>query len=315
MAKGKGKRGGEGDVRNITAALVRAQQHIRNVGVDSSGESADGKAYRFVSLGKIMAGVRGPLSEQGLVISHVIETQVDSVMVRTILLHESGERMQTSLWIPVVVDRMNHAQAIGAASTYGRRYGVMALLGIVGDTDDDAKSAGRPGQRFGEGGYDHPYDNASSAVWGEDRPARPDGAELVGEATWRSLTDAGRALSPDQRELFESWRTMEEIDLRASKLSEEEAARCIEQMGRIAEPRQIDDEAAAEVRETPADEARRLAEDAILNDIPGPPEEPEAAAPPTRKPTRKKGSSTTVKEDEGPAPDEAEPAAENQPEA
>ncbi len=57
------------------------------------------------------------------------------------LIHSSGQFISDDIMIPVV---QSTAQAIGSALTYGRRYGLSALVGIVSDEDDDANEAMPP---------------------------------------------------------------------------------------------------------------------------------------------------------------------------
>ena len=58
--------------------------------------------------------------------------------VETVLLHESGECVRTTLALPA---RDVTAQALGSLITYLRRYALSALTGVVGDQDDDDAEA------------------------------------------------------------------------------------------------------------------------------------------------------------------------------
>ena len=65
-----------------------------------------------------------------------------SARIVTRLQHESGEFIQSEpLEIQIQNDR-NLAQGAGSVITYGRRYQVLAMLGIAGDDDDDGNGAG-----------------------------------------------------------------------------------------------------------------------------------------------------------------------------
>jgi hypothetical protein len=55
-----------------------------------------------------------------------------------VLSHESGEWIQSSLSLPLA---KHDPQGVGSAITYGRRYGLSAIVGIVADVDDDANAA------------------------------------------------------------------------------------------------------------------------------------------------------------------------------
>ena len=60
------------------------------------------------------------------------------VSVETLLVHESGEFVRTTLKLTA---RDVSAQALGSLVTYLRRYALSALVGVVGDDDDDANAA------------------------------------------------------------------------------------------------------------------------------------------------------------------------------
>lgn len=66
------------------------------------------------------------------------------ITVNTILMHTSGEWISSSMSMPLA---KNDPQGVGTAVSYGRRYGLSAILGIVGkDEDDDANAASMPPQ-------------------------------------------------------------------------------------------------------------------------------------------------------------------------
>ena len=58
--------------------------------------------------------------------------------VTTTLLHESGQWIKTEIRMPI--GGKKDAHAIGAACTYGRRYGLSALTGVA-QYDDDGNAA------------------------------------------------------------------------------------------------------------------------------------------------------------------------------
>jgi len=61
----------------------------------------------------------------------------------TMLMHSSGQYISERLLIPV--DKAN-AHGVGSATTYSRRFSLMAFTGVVGDDDDDGNAAvgGKP---------------------------------------------------------------------------------------------------------------------------------------------------------------------------
>lgn len=79
------------------------------------------------------------------------------VRVRTRIVHESGQWLEQDLEIPVAMGS-NPAQAVGIATTYARRYALMAISGVAPDEDDgqsltepEFQNLGRPHQPVSAG--------------------------------------------------------------------------------------------------------------------------------------------------------------------
>lgn len=63
-----------------------------------------------------------------------------NITVTGVLLHSSGERLELTMQMPI---GKASAQAAGSATTYARRYQLMAVFGIA-PTDDDGEAASAP---------------------------------------------------------------------------------------------------------------------------------------------------------------------------
>ena len=59
-----------------------------------------------------------------------------AVCVTTTLMHSSGQWIRSKVKLPLA---KKDAQGVGAAITYGRRYGLSGIVGIA-QYDDDAQS-------------------------------------------------------------------------------------------------------------------------------------------------------------------------------
>jgi len=102
-------------------------------------KNSEGYGYRYASLDHILASIRAPLGECGLVVSQTCKSSTtNSVTVVTRLMHSSGEWLEGEL---TVHSEKPGAQALGACITYARRYSLTAILGVAADEDDDARSA------------------------------------------------------------------------------------------------------------------------------------------------------------------------------
>jgi hypothetical protein len=90
----------------------------------------------------IVETIRPILAEHDLAIMQGASSDDGKVLtVETMLVHKSGEWMASDVVVPMAkID----PQGAGGALTYGRRYGLSALLNIVSDEDDDGNQASRP---------------------------------------------------------------------------------------------------------------------------------------------------------------------------
>lgn len=118
-------------MKEISAALAKAQPEFKTAAFDKVNPHFKSP---YASLTSVMAAVKEALSKNGLAISQSI---IESAVI-TKLIHSSGECIETS--VPLLVSK-NDMQGLGSAITYGRRYGISALLGIVTDDDDDGNAS------------------------------------------------------------------------------------------------------------------------------------------------------------------------------
>lgn len=93
---------------------------------------------RYADLTAVIDATDGALSKHGLVITQSPQFLDGRVLITTRLLHKSGQWIESSLSIKP--DR-DSAQTIGAATTYGRRYSLNAILGVSAEEDDDGNTA------------------------------------------------------------------------------------------------------------------------------------------------------------------------------
>lgn len=121
----------------LAKALVAFHKNAPKIGKDGKANYGS-----YPTLAGIFDTIREPLTAQNLAVVQQPCT-LDSGMpgLRTTLLHASGESISEVM--PLAVDKPG-PQALGSALTYARRYSVLAILGLVGDEDDDAQSAEKP---------------------------------------------------------------------------------------------------------------------------------------------------------------------------
>lgn len=99
---------------------------------------------KYAPLQDILALVRPVLSKYGLAIVQYPSGDGQSIIISTILMHESGEWLEADP-LTLKADKPT-AQGAGSAITYGRRYTLSAMLGISSEDDNDGNGAdkGKP---------------------------------------------------------------------------------------------------------------------------------------------------------------------------
>lgn len=125
-------------VANIAKALASAQALMSPALKDADNPFFKSK---YADLASVTRVVRGPLTANGIAWTQLPSASADlsSVTVRTILLHVSGETLESTISMPV---KERTPQACGSALTYARRYALSAMCGLEADDDDGAQASG-----------------------------------------------------------------------------------------------------------------------------------------------------------------------------
>lgn len=134
----------------IARALMLAMEQIGPIAKESW--NPDTKS-RYVSFNIVAAVVRPVLHANGILLVQGCREEIAEgfIDVETTLLHAaSGEWIANMVRVPLVGRRSAKAeggyyppdpQAGGSALSYGKRYGVLSLLFLVADEDDDGQGA------------------------------------------------------------------------------------------------------------------------------------------------------------------------------
>jgi len=151
---------------NLAKAMVKVQ---RTVGVATKQGvnpffKHNGRAHRYADLAEVWEVARGPLTENGIAVVQGATSDGTKVEVTTRLIHVSGEWVEETIPLNPRPEKPKDQngnvireaepfvtpQAMGSAITYGRRYGLAALVGIVSeDEDDDGNGASGHGASGG----------------------------------------------------------------------------------------------------------------------------------------------------------------------
>jgi uncharacterized protein (DUF3820 family) len=116
--------------------------------------------------------------------------------LETRLIHaESGEQITSHM--PLVLTKQD-PQSQGSALTYARRYALLAILGLVGDEDDDASRAQSPDPAYQEARADNGVPIAQTII-----PFGKHKGEYLGSAPtsyWEWWLASDHAAKPDLQE-------------------------------------------------------------------------------------------------------------------
>ena len=122
-------------IGKLAAALSKFQAEVDNPTRDSQGHN-----YKYANLANILNSVKQPLATNKLSVCQMLGSGVQGVSVTTILMHESGEYIQSEYSIPQETSsRMSGPQQAGTTITYARRYALAACLGIAQEDPDAPK--------------------------------------------------------------------------------------------------------------------------------------------------------------------------------
>ena len=146
------------EIDKIAPAFVAAQAEM-----ESAPKSADNPYFnsRYAPLPAIVEMLRPILAKHELAIMQTFTPhEGESVLLSTTLLHSSGQWLGGVLSVPV---KKADPQAVGSAITYGRRYSLSALLGVVSDDDDDGNAAADATERA-EASQPRPQQRPSAAI-------------------------------------------------------------------------------------------------------------------------------------------------------
>lgn len=125
----------------FTASLAAMQCELPRVIEHGEGHN---KA-KYAKLEDINDAIRPTLHNHGFAVTFRIKTEGGLVHITTVLSHRDGHSEETT--IPLALDTTgskNAVQAVGSTISYGKRYGLCAMLNISTGDDDDG---GLPAQR------------------------------------------------------------------------------------------------------------------------------------------------------------------------
>lgn len=127
----------------ISPALVSAVNSMAGVAktTENDGFKKNGKASKYATLADCIEASRAALLANGLCVIQgpgATNTEAKTLCITTRIVHVSGEWIETDFDMPLTKWSPHEA---GSATTYGRRFALMAMLGLAPVEDDDGNAA------------------------------------------------------------------------------------------------------------------------------------------------------------------------------
>jgi len=127
-------------MKQISTALLKAQSEMSN---PKKGSTNPFFKSKYADLNSIREAVIPILNSNGISVLQPIVHIEGKNFVKTILLHESGENLESLT--EIIYNKINDAQAQGSGISYARRYSLQSFV-CVGADDDDGQKAVQPKQ-------------------------------------------------------------------------------------------------------------------------------------------------------------------------
>lgn len=122
-------------LKEFAPAMAKAQAVMKGAPRDHTNPAFP--RSRYADLASVWDACREALTSNGFSVLQMPSADGNAVTITTMLLHSSGEWMAEPL---TMTAKDAGPQSIGSAITYGRRYGLMAAVGICPE-DDDGEAA------------------------------------------------------------------------------------------------------------------------------------------------------------------------------
>lgn len=125
------------DITELAKAMLKVQAELQPALKDR--ENTFSKS-RYATLNSVMEACREILINNGIwLVQHPVPVEHGHLGLTTKLIHAESGQWQSSLMVMPLPKA--DPQGYGSALTYGRRYSLAALVGIVTEEDDDGESA------------------------------------------------------------------------------------------------------------------------------------------------------------------------------
>lgn len=131
------------EIAQMTKALIKFQQEVPEINFNAQVKYG-ATNFKYADLAQMLKILRPLLNAHGFALSQLVETRINGTgepfgVVKTILLHESGEALTSDTFYNIT----GKAQDQGAGITYARRYALAAICGICAEEDGDGPQSSK----------------------------------------------------------------------------------------------------------------------------------------------------------------------------
>lgn len=122
-------------ITKLAEALSKAQGEMPAAEMNATNPFLKNK---YADLGSVIKAAQPVMKKHGLSITQLPTSENGSIGVTTILMHESGEFIEETIYLPLGEEKgKSLAQVAGSVITYLRRYSYASILGMYADEDTD----------------------------------------------------------------------------------------------------------------------------------------------------------------------------------
>lgn len=185
-------------IASLAKAYAQFQQEVVNP--SNTAKNPQFKS-NYAPLDEVINTAKPVLAKYGLSVLQSTGSEGESIKVTSILMHESGEYIQSDeLTLPAYQTKGGgvkefNAQGAGSAITYGRRYSLSAILGLASEDDDDGNHASGGGYK--DSSNNAPKNNGGGLSEAEKEQKRK---EALAKAEARKNANAGENATTNSTE-------------------------------------------------------------------------------------------------------------------
>jgi hypothetical protein len=119
-------------MKNLLISLIKFQKHVKPIPKNKINPFYNSS---YAELSTVIDICLPSLNEYGLAVVQIIKIipETGDNVLSTVLCHESGETLESNIFLPKILD----AQKLTGAITYLRRTSYLSILGLVADDDLD----------------------------------------------------------------------------------------------------------------------------------------------------------------------------------